>query len=119
MGHTDEVCRTQRWEEFMEYERSRKGKTTKSKESESAQHTAASTNNQDGVDVSYYDEAFSTTNATSRDISNTGVTTHMFSDSSQMTSMTNIPPSRIGVASKSGSIWATIKGSVSLPGITL
>lgn len=43
----------------------------------------------------------------------------MFSALSRMTCMINIPPSRIGVALKDGSIWASVKGSVNLSGTTL
>lgn len=118
-GHTDEGCRTQRWDEFMEFEREKKAKALKSKGPESAQHTAASTDDQNGTDLSYYDEAFTTFLTPSCDIFDTGATTHMFSDSSRLSNLTNIPPSRIGVASKGGSIWSTTKGSVLMPGLTL
>lgn len=113
-GHNDEGCRTQRWNDFMEYEKKLKGKAAPAKES--AQLTASS---QEQADLSYYDEAFSASTHNVPDIFDTGATTHMFADRSRMNGVASISPSRIGVASKGGSIWATLKGSVNLHGLIL
>lgn len=118
-GHDDEGCKTQRWNEFMEYDKSRKNKSNASKNVDSAQFTSVSDINQHDMEMSYYDEAFTTNVSSKRDIFDTGATTHMFSDVSRMTSLIDIPPSRIGVASKGVSIWATLKGAVNLFGINL
>lgn len=119
-GHDDEGCKTQRWTEFMEYDKARRNKTIKSNVTESAQLTKDLSDTPDDALVSYYDEAFLTSTSSSpRDIFDTGASTHMFSDRSRMTGIIDIPPSRIGVASKGGAIWATVKGSVSIHGLHL
>lgn len=101
----------------MEYDKAKK--KSQSKQAETAQLTATSSNIKDEVDVSYYDEAFSASVNPNRDIFDTGATSHMFSDRSRLTNAVRIPPSRIGVASKNGSIWASVKGLVKISGITL
>lgn len=118
-GHDDDGCKIQRWQEFMEFDKARRTKASGYKGTESAQHTDDSAIEQDEVHISYYEEAFTASVNPSRDIFDTGATAHMFSDTSRMTSLIDIPPSCIGVASKDGSIWASVKGSVNLFGITL
>ena len=116
-GHSDEGCRTQRWSDFMEYEKKMKGKVLNVKESAQLTNSA-----QEQADISYYDEAFSAFSSRVTkvpDIFDTGATTHMFSDKSRFNNLTSISPSCIGVASKEGSIWATQKGSVNFHGLTL
>lgn len=98
----------------MDFEKKNKGKASTGKES--AQLTASI---QEQADLSYYDEAFSVSSSRVPDIFDTGATTHMFADQSRMKDLVAIPPSRIGVASKTGSIWATLKGSVNYHGLIL
>lgn len=118
-GHDNLGCKTQRWNEFMEYDKAKRSKNTGQKATESAQYTKEASPNQDETFVSYYDEAFATTTHPVRDIFDTGASTHMFSDCTRLTSTLEIPPSRIGVASKDGAIWATVKGSVNIHGLHL
>lgn len=118
-GHDDNGCKTQRWNEFMEYDKAVREKKISPKPKESAQLTATTSTHQDEVNLSYYDEAFITSITHSRDIFDTGATSHMFSNHGRLSHPVDTPPSRIGVASKSGAIWSTVKGSVHLSGITL
>lgn len=117
-GHTDENCKTKQWREFKAYQESVKDNKT----TEAAQLTREGPSNlmsEPEADVSYYDTAFSVTTTTLPTVMDTGASSHMFGERSAFTSMQASSPSKIGVASKGGSISARHRGCVDLGSLKL
>lgn len=69
---------------------------------------------------SYWESAFSAmVESDVPTIGDTGATSHMFSSKNHVSNIQTIRPTRIGVASKDGAIWATEKGKVRFGSLTL
>lgn len=99
-GHTDEQCKTKKWREFKQYQESLKEKPSsapiKTKPTEEAQMTQALSSEaaeEDKVDVSYYDTAFSAIASNLPTVFDTGVSSHMFGEKKKFTSLSNTEPS--------------------------
>lgn len=90
LGHTDENCRTRRYRAFLEHEKNNPSSTS----NHATSFVSASTSQsipEANEDVSYWESVFSAT--ISSDLQHTR-------------------PTRIGVASQDGAIWASHKGTV-------
>lgn len=122
-GHTDENCKTKRWRDFNEFQgmmKKKSNETSKESSIDAAQMTQDNHVSPPQVHESYYDTAFSTFTADKRPIiMDTGASSHMFGDRDIFDSLQPITPTRIGVASKDGEIWARMKGSVTLGNLSL
>lgn len=117
-GHTDENCRTRKWKAFLEFEKSSKSNSAnQAQTSDSAQ--LSQTISEADEDMSYWESAFSATTLCVPIIGDTGAPSHMFSDLSLLSNLKSCRPTRIGVASKDGEIWARHQRSVRLARLTL
>lgn len=118
-GHTDENCRVRRFRAFIDYEKKLRSEDSSSKAKPQVAQVAQSSGEAE-VHPSYWESAFSATTSSSiPTFGDTGATSHMFSDRSKISDIQSISPTRIGVASKDGAIWAKHKGKVRYGSITL
>lgn len=111
-GHTDEDFQTRKFRAFLKQEKESASSSSHLANTSVSAQLSQSLPEAD-EDVLYWESAFSATVSSSAPIiCDTGATNHMFSDSSLLSDLTHTRPTRIGVASQDGAIWAKHKGTV-------